>query len=139
MGMKIHGGYICIGITIGDSGGFSSWGRTTIENARAVSDKSRNELRGFVLNYAKARSERGRLGEVSLQDSSGRGKENAGSEFDPLGAELCLYVRTTKTDCGHRNRLIVLANAKSRGESVGLGPAFDQPARMRAVDGQSLG
>ena len=78
------------------------------------------------------------FGDVSTQNSSRGARKATRSEFDSFGAESLFRFRTTKTDCGHGNRLIVLANAKSRIEPVGLGPAFDEPQRVSAAGGESL-
>ncbi len=68
-----------------------------------------------------------------------RGKESTGSEIDSFGAELIFRFRTAQADRGHGNRLVVLANAQSRMDAVGLRPTFDKPQRVSAADGESFG
>ena len=64
-----------LGIPIGDGQSLSAWSRATVENPCAVADKSCDELRGFVLNNAKARSESGSPGDISVLHSSCGGQE----------------------------------------------------------------
>src|SRR5580704_4883953 len=136
--MEIDRGDIRVGIAIGDSFSLPSWSRTTVENIDAVANQSCNELRGLILNDAKACPESGSLGDVPAQNSSRGGQQSAGSEFDSFGAELLFCFCAAKTDCSYRDRLIVLANAKSGIESIGLGPAFDEPRWMSAAGCESL-
>jgi hypothetical protein len=139
MRVKFDRRKIRVGIAIGDGGSFSSWRRTTVENVRAVADQSRDELRGFILNNTEACPKSGGLGDVPVPHSSRRGKESAGSEFDSFGAEPVFCFGTTKADCGHGNRLVVLANAQSGIESVGFDPTFDEPEWVGTAGGESLG
>src|SRR5271157_853329 len=125
--MKIGGSNLSVGITIGDGQGLSSRSRTTVENAETIADKGCHELRSFVLNNKESRSEGSSSRDVPALDSSRRGQESSGSEFNSFRSDLLVRFRATETDCGHGNRLIVLADAKCGVETVGAGPAFDQP------------
>jgi hypothetical protein len=137
--MKLDGGNFRIGIVIGESQSFSPGSRTTVENMRAVADKGCDELRGFVLNHTKTRSKSSSPGDVSVLNSARRVKEHTRSKLDSFGAERLFCFRMTKTDRGHGNRLVVLANAKSGIDSVGLDPAFDEPEWVSAAGSESLG
>ena len=125
--MKIDGGHDRVGIVIGDGGSFSSRGGTTIENARALADESCHELRSFVLNNASTCSERGSPSHVSVLNPARGDQKSTRSQVDSFGAKLRFRFWTTKADRGHGNRLVMLANAESGIEPVGLGPS-DRPA-----------
>ena len=126
-------------ITIGDGEGLSARRRATVEHARAAPHESGDELRGFVLNHAEARSESGSSRDVSVPNLSSRGEESAGSQFDSFAAEVVFRFRMTKTDCCHGHRLILPANLPRGFESIGLRPAFDEPQRMSTAGGECLG
>ncbi len=136
--MKLDRNDLRVGIAIRDGRSLPARRRATIENAAAVADQSCNELGGFILNHTEAGAERRRFRNVPAQDSSRGGKESAGSEFDSFGPKLLFCFRTPKPDCGHGNRLIVLADAKRGIESVRLDPAFDEPGRMGAAGGEQV-
>ena len=101
-------------------------------------DERRNELRGFILNHNKARAESRGPGHISVLHSACGGQECPGSEFDSFGFDSLFRFRTAETDCGHGNRLIVSADAKGRIESVGMGPAFDEPQRVGTAGSESF-
>jgi len=128
--MEVDRGNFSVGITIGDGQGLSPGSGAAIQDTRAVADESCDELRGFVLNNAKARMESGRSGDIPVLNSSRGRKKSTGSEFDSFGAELGFSLRATKTDRGHGNRLIVAADAERGIESIGPGPPFDEPRRV---------
>ena len=109
--MKIDRSQARFGITIGDGSRFPAWRGATIEDARAVADEIRDQLRRFILNNAEAGSESGCPSNVSLLNSSRRCQERSGNEFNSFGAKLIFGFRTAKANCGRRNRLIVLTNA----------------------------
>jgi hypothetical protein len=77
---------------------------------RAISHKSCDQLRRFVLNYTQAALENGRLGDVSMSHSSSRGEESAGSQFDSFGLKPPFRFKMAETDCGHGHGLIVSAD-----------------------------
>ena len=128
--MEFHGRDVRSRIPISDGQSLSSGSRTTVEDVRAVPDESSNELRSFILNNAEARAESRGPGHISVLHSACGGQERPGSEFDSFGFDLLFSFRTAEADCGHRDRLIVSADAKGGIESVGLNPAFDEPQRV---------
>ena len=104
-----------------------------------MADKSRNELRGFILNDTEG--PRGKPRSWSTSPCCTRRAETRkcpGSEFDSFGFDLLFRFRTAEADCGHGNRLIVPADAKGGIESVGLGPAFDEPERVGTAGSESF-
>src|SRR5271168_4452559 len=128
--MEVDCGNFSVGIAIGDGKSLSSRSGAAVENPLAVADKRCDELRGFILNNAKACSESGGPGDIPALHESGRGEKSTGSEFDSIGVQLSFCCRAAKTDRGHRHRLIVLADAKRRIESIGPGPALNEPRRV---------
>jgi len=139
MRMEIDSGDTRARILIGNGGSFPARSRTAIKDTGAGADERRDELRGFILNHAKAGAESGGSGDVPLQNQASRSKKCAGSEFDAFGAKLLFRFGTTKAKCGHGNRLVVLANAASGGETVDCGPTLDEPQWMRTRGSESLG
>jgi hypothetical protein len=125
--MKVNRRDARLGSAIGDGSGLSSGRGAAIKNTRALADQSRDELRGFILNYAEACSKRGGSGDVTALHSPRRSEESAGSEFDPFSTELVFRFRTTKADCSYRNGLVVLANAKSGIYAIVPDPVFNEP------------
>ncbi len=88
MRMKLPCNDLRVGIAIGDSQSLSARSRATIENARAMSHQSRDELRAFILDHTEGRAESSGPGDVSVLNSPRGSQESAGSQFDSFGAEL---------------------------------------------------
>src|ERR1700722_153421 len=127
--MDVDRSDVRVGIAIGDGQSLAARGCTTIKSALSFADQGCNQLRGLVLNNTQALSEGGGSRDVSVLHPSSRSQESTRSQLDSLGAESIFRFRMTKTDRGHRHRLVMTANLNRGFEPIGPNPAFDEPLR----------
>ena len=127
-----------IKIAIGNSKSLTSWGRATIEHLLTLSDKSRDQLRGFVLNHTSP-LEKQQCGNISAQNSPRDTRRAPGASSIPSPRNLLLHRDAAD---GWQSPAPIDPADKSAwltSKAVGLHPAFHKPERMGAAGGEGFG
>ncbi len=127
VGMKLNRGNRGIGIAIRHGQCLAAWGRTAVENARALTHQGCDQLRSLVLNYNLAGAESQGLGNITSLHPACGFQKGPGSDLDAFTNERCFSRRVAKPNSRGRYRLIVLTNTVGGREAIFAGPALDEP------------